>query len=305
MKNSWAKSIVSLAVFAACLAASACYRVIADQGARPPHRPATQLRRPVAAAFLSDGQTLCVANQRSGTLALVDVRPGRLLEEKAIGEHLNDLAVLPDGKQILTVDDERHELIALSHEDGRLRLRARLAVAPYPVSVAVQPDGKRAAIAALWSRRLQIIDLTPLSSRSEAPQLCVLHTLRLPFAPRCLCVLPGSSRIVVADAFGGHLALVDAAAGRVIAVHELNGHNLRGLAVSADGKRLLIAHQILNQQTPVLEEKIWRGFLLTNVVRAIPLGSDLPERRRHRRRRPGRTGRAGHEAVCHRSGRGE
>lgn len=271
MKNSWKKCTVFLAMLAACFAALTCYRVVADQGVRRPHRPATQLRRPVAAAFLRDGQTLCVANQRSGTLSLVDVPQGQLLGETAIGKHLNDLAVLPDGKQVLTVDDERHELIALSYDGSRLSLRTRLAVAPYPVSVAVQPDGKRATIASLWSRRLQIVDLTPLSSLTEAPQLRILHTLRLPFAPRCQWGLPGSSRVVVADAFGGHLALVDAAAGRVIAVHELNGHNLRGLAVSANDGQLLIAHQILDQRTPVLEEKIWRGFLLTNVVRALPL----------------------------------
>jgi DNA-binding beta-propeller fold protein YncE len=261
-----------------CLMAAICCAVRAqrDHQAAEPSPP---LRRPVAAAFVDDGPTLCVVNQRSGSVTLVDVEKGRVREEKTFGKHLNDLAVLPDRKHVLIVDDERHELIVLAFDGTRLSIRTRLAVAPYPASVAVSANGKRATVASLWSRRVQVVDLTPLSTASS--DLRILHTLRLPFAPRCQCVLPKASQVVVADAFGGHLALVDAASGRLIAVHQIQGHNLRGLAVSADGQRLLIAHQILDQQAPVLEEKIWRGLLMTNVVMSLPLadlrkpGADL------------------------------
>lgn len=106
----------------------------------------------------------------------------------------------------------------------------------------------------------------------------MVHSIPLPLAPCCQCVLPDDSRVVVGDAFAGRLALVDAAAGRLLAVHQFKGHNLRGLAVSADREKLLIAHQILDPHTPTLEEKIWRGTLLANVVRTIPL-AELPKPR--------------------------
>jgi DNA-binding beta-propeller fold protein YncE/cytochrome c peroxidase len=256
-------------VIAACFAVSICCVGFAEQGSQPHTAPAARLRRPVAAAFLDDGRTLCVANHRSGTLSLVDIRQARVRAEMVVGKHLADLAVLPDRKHVLVVEDEQHELVALSFDGARLSVRARLPVAPYPASIAVQADGKRATVASLWSRRLQVVDLTSLSAAS--PSLSVLHTLRLPFAPRNQCVLPGSSQVVIADAFGGRLAVVDLAGGRLLAVHQLNGHNLRGLAVSADGKQLLVAHQVLDQQTPATEEKVWRGILMANVVGAIPL----------------------------------
>jgi YVTN family beta-propeller protein len=258
-----------------------CCAFVAAQRSRPDAQSAARLRRPVAATFLDDGRTLCVANQRSGTVSLVDVRQSCVREEVTVGKHLADLAVLPDRKHILVVDDERHELIVLSFDGTHLSIRTRLAVAPYPASVTVGADGKWATVAALWSRRVQVVDLTSLST--EFPALRVLHTIRLPFAPRNQCALPGCSQVVVADAFGGHLAVVDAAAGRLTAVHRLNGHNLRGLAVSADGKQLLVTHQILDQQAPTAEEKIWRGILINNVAGAIPLtklresGMDLTE----------------------------
>ena len=263
-------SILRLVI--AGLAVSLVCVVLADQRPQTPTPRTEQLRRPIAAGFLNDG-TLCVANRRSGSISLVDVRHSRVLDEIVLGGRLTDLAVLPDRKHVLVVDEARHELIALAFDGEKLSVRARLPVAAYPASVAVLADGKRATVASLWSRRLQVVDLTPLSSSKMSAIPNILNTIRLPFPPRNQCVLPGSSQVVVADAFGGRLALVDVASGRLMAVHELTGHNLRGLVVSADGKQLLISHQILDQQAPVLEEKIWRGILFKNVVSAIPLES--------------------------------
>jgi DNA-binding beta-propeller fold protein YncE len=251
----------------------------AGEGGRGPHAPpAARLRRPVDAALLADGHTLCVANQRSGTLSLVDLSGPRLRGEFVVGEHLTGLAALPDRKHMLALDDRRHQLIALSCDSGRLTVRARLAVGPYPVSVAVQPDGTRATVACQWSRRLEVVDLSPLSGPARSVKLRVLHVLRLPFAPRTQLVLPHRSRVVVADAFGGHLAVADVSSGRLSAVHSLNGHNLRGLALDASGKRLLVSHQVLDQKAPTTRDKIRRGVLMNNVVRSIPLESLLSAR---------------------------
>ncbi len=254
------------------LAGVAAWVALAAHGSPP--TPVAQLRRPVAAAFLDAGQTLCVANHRSGTVMLVDVVRGRVRGEWAVGERLSGLAVLPDHRHVLTVDEKRHELIALRYDGTRLTVRARLSVGPYPVSVAVQPDGRRATIASRWSRRVDVVDLTALSSPASAA-LRVLHTIRLPFAPRAQCVLPRSPQVAIADAFGGHLAVVDAAAGRLVAVHKLNGHNLRGLSVSADGRQLLIAHQVLNQRAGTTRANIERGVLMANVVHFLPLDQVL------------------------------
>jgi DNA-binding beta-propeller fold protein YncE len=261
-------------VVAVCVAASVCWLAAAD----PAAPPATQFRRPVAAAFLGDGQTLCVANQRSGSVSLVDLRRERPQAEFVVGRHLTGLAVLPDRKHLLVTDDHRHELSALLWDGSRFTVRARLPVAPYPAGVAVL-DGTRAAVASLWSRRVEVVDLGSLS-RDGPVNLRVLHTVRLPFAPRLQCVLPPAATrngalVVVADAFGGHLAVVDPAAGRLVAVHELSGHNLRGLALTADGKGLLVAHQSLDQKAPTTEENIRRGLLIANVIRLLPLDAVL------------------------------
>jgi cytochrome c peroxidase/DNA-binding beta-propeller fold protein YncE len=254
------------------LAASAGWLAVADQA--PPTPLRTRLRHPVAVAFLDEARTLCVANRRGGSLSLVDVSEARVRDEIAVGPCPSDLAVLPDRKQVLVTDEQRHELIALTNDGGTLRVRGRVAVHPYPVSVVVVPDGTQATVASLWSRRLEVVDLA---------RLRVWHTIPLPFAPRLQCAVPRSGLVIVADSFGGRLAVVDAVKGRLVTIHELNGHNIRGLALSSDGKELLIAHQVLDQTAPTTREHIERGILLTNVLRVLPLervltpGGNLPE----------------------------
>jgi DNA-binding beta-propeller fold protein YncE len=243
------------------LAAPATWVAVQSQGQ---HLPA-HIRHPVAAALLADGQTLCVANSRSGTVSVVDLRSGQVRDEVTVAESLADLAALPDRQHLIAVDDAKHELIALALVGDRLMPQARLAVGPYPVSVAVTANGTRAAVASLWSRRVEIIDLASPS----APR--VLHTIRLPFPPRLQCALPGGTQVAVADAFGGRLAVMDVTAGRLVAVHELPGHNLRGLAVSADGRELLVSHQILDEHAPTTLENIRQGVLMANAVRRLPI----------------------------------
>jgi YVTN family beta-propeller protein len=239
------------------------------QGRSPAAR--VGVRRPVAAAPLADGRTVAVANRRSGTVSVVDVQAGQVINEVAVGGTLADFAALPDRRHLLAVNEAKHELIALSSDGGRLTVDARLAVGPYPVCVVVSADGTWATVASLWSRKVEVIDCTPLTASTGAARMRVVHSIRLPFLPRLQCVLPGGTRVVVADAFGGHIAVVDAAGGRLVSDLELNGHNLRGLAVRADRGELLVAHQTLDQRAPTTEENIRRGALMANVLRRIPL----------------------------------
>jgi hypothetical protein len=249
----------------------------ADQDA-PPLVQARALRRPVAAAFLADGHTLCVANRSAGSVSLVNLSQGCVRAEVAIGQRLAGLAALPDRRHVLVVDDQRHELVVLFFDGNRLTVRARLPVGPYPVSIAVQADGTRATVAGLWSRRLEVVDLTPLSSSVGNVTLRVLHVVPLPFAPREQCALPCRPYVIVADAFGGHLAVVDVASGKLTANHELAGHNLRGLALDTGGTQLLLSHQVQNQHAATTRENIERGVLMANVVRVLPLDRVLTPR---------------------------
>src|SRR4051794_41815732 len=112
---------------ALCLAVSASWVAAPGQVPPPPVREA-RLRRPVAAALLADGHTLCVANRRSGSVSLVDLGRPQVRDEVTAGRSLAGLALLPDRKHVLVIDDQAHELVALSFDGSRLSVRARVPV---------------------------------------------------------------------------------------------------------------------------------------------------------------------------------
>jgi hypothetical protein len=49
------------------------------------------------------------------------------------------------------------------------------------------------------------------------------------------------------------------------------GHNIRGLALSADGKRALITHQVLYPYADTTLNEVHWGNLLTNNLRSVPV----------------------------------
>src|SRR5262245_57777230 len=71
------------------------------------------LRRPVALAVADGGRWLFVANQRSGTVSVIDPTTHRVTSEVPVGRELSDLAVTPDGTRLVVTDRDASELFIL------------------------------------------------------------------------------------------------------------------------------------------------------------------------------------------------
>jgi len=234
--------------------------------AEAPHKQA-RLRRPVAMVLVDDGQTLLVANRDSGSVSVVamsesDGAPrGEVVAEYDVGRRLADMAALADGRRLLVVD-EQQELIELQRSGNSFKVRSRTTIRHTPVSVALLAGGRSCAVASLWSRQLTLVDLS-----GDKPQPRTV--IDLPFAPRKQLLLPDGRTLLVADAFGGALALVDSDRGELIRIRDVEGHNLRGLAISPDGRRLLITHQMLDPGTGTTRFAVHWGAVMRNVVRTV------------------------------------
>lgn len=237
-------------------------------GARP---AAVQRRRPVALAAAEGGRWLFVANRESGTVSVVDAAAQAVAGECAAGRSLADLALTPDGRRLLAVDQGADRLVVMDRNGADLSVAATVPVARDPVSVALTRDGRRCAVASRWSRRLTLVDLGP-SPRA-------VKTVVLPFGPRRQVMASatpgGAERLIVADAFGGGLAVVDPVSGAVESLRTIQAHNIGGLVVSADGVRLLLSQQYLNAQADTKADDIHWGFLMTNSVRSLRLAAVL------------------------------
>src|SRR4051812_25911828 len=98
--------------------------------------PVAALRRPVAIA--ASGDRLIVANRRSGTVSVVDLRTARVTDETRVGRTLSDLVVSADGHDALVTDESAGELIRLSWDGSHApAVQSRLSLSAYPVSVRV------------------------------------------------------------------------------------------------------------------------------------------------------------------------
>jgi YVTN family beta-propeller protein len=233
----------------------------------PKEQSEPHLRRPIALALADiDGkQRLLVANRDSGTISVVDTRSQKVQTETKVGRRLSDMAISPIRDLVLVTDEAAGELVHLEYRDGVLRESGRQKAGVTPVSVRFSADGRFAAVACLWPRQLVVLQMMP---RLQA-------MVDLPFAPRRLLAVPDSPRMIVADAFGGKLAVVDLQHGLVESVRDLAAHNIRGMTLDRLGQSVLLAHQTIQPQGHTVAGDIRSGNVVNNVIRKIPLADLL------------------------------
>jgi YVTN family beta-propeller protein len=230
---------------------------------------ARRLRRPAALAMSPDGSSLFVANSRSGSVSVVEPSAQRVVAEYDVGRSLADIKILPDGRHLLAVDPGADELLVLETSGGSIRIAARQSVAPHPEALVVAPDGRWCVTASRWSRRLTFLALE--TAEPDGPmELSERWVLELPFSPLNMVLVRGSAWLIVADAFGGRLAAVDATSAKLEVVRTVAGaHNIRGLALAPDGRRLVLAHQALHRLARTTFEDVHWGSLLTNHLTVV------------------------------------
>ncbi|WP_406695997.1 cytochrome c peroxidase [Singulisphaera sp. Ch08] len=227
-------------------------------------------RRPVALCFDREGTRLFVANRNKGSVSVIDVRQRQVVAEYPVGKGLADLVSLPDGTSWLALDQEENAILLLEERHDSLTAVSRQPVKLDPVKLVLTPDGSTCIVASRLGRSVTFFSRgrTPTVTQST---LSLTRSIDLPFSPRDMVLVRDGSTLVVADAFGGKLALINVPEGRLLAVHSLPAHNIRGLALTPDGDSLLLAHQELNPDARAIQDDIQWGALLSNKVRVLKL----------------------------------
>ena len=215
---------------------------------------------------------LLIGNRESASISVLDADSLSIGDEVRIAKSIDDLVAVPDSQFLLTVDSASHELIQLVFRQERratevLTVAHRVPVAHFPVSIVAMPSGKLATVASRWSRRLTVLAI----GGQKAPRIS--KKIDLPFAPGKQLALD-DRHVVVADSFAGQLAVVDIRAGKLLSRRELNGHNIRGLALSADGRQVQVAHQIMLSITATTRSRISWGGVVSNSLHSLAV-SDL------------------------------
>ncbi len=232
-------------------------------------------RDPIALQLVDDDRRLIVATAASGSLLQIDLASGAVQTEANLAKRFSQLVALENGRWLLATDEDDHGLLLIERTENTFRLAAKVDVPQYPVGLAVDTARGRIYVASLWSRRLA---MAKIDCDARPPALRVESVVDLPFAPRRLLLVEQGRRLIVADAFGGKLGLFDTHNNTLERVRELPAHHIRGLTVSHDGRRVLVAHQILNDLAETTHNDVHWGVLMSNVLRWIPLQGMLDPR---------------------------
>ena len=242
-------------------------------------RAEQRLRRPVAMGLFDGGKALVVANRTSGSLSLIDLQRGEVVTEFDVTDRIDDMATADNGL-LLLVNRDRHELIAVRLSGNRLEIVARISVPKYPVNICaiVSMNGEQEfAVASLWSRRVSLVRLKS-DEGSTTVSLELKRKIDLPFAPLDQLFLANQRRLVVADAFGGSIAVIQFDQGIVESVQQIAGHNIRGMALKPDGMKIGLTHEVLDTDEPARLHAVRSAHLLVNVVREISVDDLLAKK---------------------------
>ncbi|MEK6237680.1 MAG: hypothetical protein N2C14_23475, partial [Planctomycetales bacterium] len=228
--------------------------------------PATRSRRPVA--LVAEGNRLFVANRRAGTVSAVDLVAKRVINETIVGGRLADVALVRDGKSLLLVDEQGGRLVLLDRQGDQLRQAGSHGVASHPVNVVTSENGEWCAVASLWSRRISFVELLPATGEN-APRMKTTAVIDLPFAPRLQLLTRDGRYLIAADSLGGRLGVIDVRRRKLRAIRRVEGHGIRGLTLSPDGREVVIAQQLLNGRVPTAASRIFWGAVVSSVARSV------------------------------------
>jgi YVTN family beta-propeller protein len=198
---------------------------------------------------------------------VVDTSARSVAEEIDAGGRLTDLALLND-RHLLALDNENHQLVWLTGRGVDWSLESRLDIPPYPIRMAVDHQADRCFISSLWS---QAITVVALQDKDGSRDIHVAKTLAVSFEPQEMCLTPDGARLIVASSFENSLAIVDTDRMENIGVKQVPGHNIRGLAISSNGQRVLMAQQELNSLGRSTRDDVHWGNMVSNLIASFPL----------------------------------
>lgn len=234
-------------------------------GGADPLQEKPALRRPVALGI--SGSWLLCGNRNSGSVSLVDLELLEVAAEYKTGQRLGDLEITGSGA--LVTDPATGRLLSLLIDDGKLETTGLLPLTGAPQDIALSQSGTSCSVSSPWKRQVTLVELEEI----EGGQTRLVKTgeVRLPFSPGLQVFCRNDTLLVVADAFGGNLALVDPQKGKLLGTRVLEAHGIRGLVASRDGESLHLSHQRIESSVPTTRNRVFWGQVISNILRSISI----------------------------------
>jgi YVTN family beta-propeller protein len=249
----------------------------AQEAARPAEPAPEGTRGPSAMRFSRDGGTLYVVEQDEGQVEILDAASGESRAQIPTGgAQPTGLALSPDETTLMVANSYSGSVGVIDLIERKLRATLPLPGQPYDVAIA--PDGTTFVslsqldqVAVLDPGAGKVLDRIPLGvePRSTSAEWWQLAKLDPGHRPRALALTP-DARTLVCTTMSGGVSLIDTARRKEVACVRLQAVNLRGVAISPDGRNACVTAQRPNNHLPTARaETMWGNELYT-----VPLAGD-------------------------------
>lgn len=203
-------------------------------------------KEPTGLALSADGKTLAVANSFSGTLGLIDTEKRVLRATVPIPG--GPWGVVITGGEAFVSVSELNQVAVVDLAAAKVTARIALGVKPRVASSHPGP-----------STDAKFIERVPLIGNPDERAL-IQRPTNLPYGarPRALALTPDGATLLCANMSGASLSVIDIANRREQVCVPLPCVNLRGVAVSPDGRMAYVTGQQPHNEIPTQRpERMW------------------------------------------------
>jgi YVTN family beta-propeller protein len=170
-----------------------------------------------------DGKTLYVSNEETAEMSVLDLSTGAITTRVKIGGEPEGVTVRPDGREVYVTCEEDNEVYAV--DTTTLKVVGRMKTAARPRSIAFTKDGSAAFV-----------------TDENAATVTILNPAKHAVAGAIVLPRPAGTHVLVSLGRARAVAVIDAAAKKLVRTIENVGDRPWGIDVSADGTKAFTAN---------------------------------------------------------------
>jgi cytochrome c peroxidase len=206
------------------------------------------------------------ANHTSDSVSLIDLRAGKVLAELPCGRKPVAVACSADGKRAAVSNLWSARVSLLEIEDSRLKQVGEARLGAFPRGLVFAPDGNTLYAA---------IGETDEVVQFDWARRTVLHRWPAQHEPRQLALSADGRWLAAASSRSAQVRCWNTQTRKLHWQRPIDdAFNLRGLAFTADGQHVIVAH-VVRRTFPVSQENIGEGWVTDSRLTRFPLQPDI------------------------------
>ena len=184
-----------------------------------------------------DDQTLYVSNEETAEMSVLDLRTGTITARVKIGGEPEGVTVRPDGREVYVTCEEDNEVYAV--DTTTLKVVGRMKTAARPRSIVFSRDGSAAFVT---DENAATVTILNPAKHAASGAIVIPKGAGTPPRPMGAVLTPDGARVLVSLGRAKSIAVIDAAAKKLVRTIENVGDRPWGIDVSSDGTKAFTAN---------------------------------------------------------------